>query len=72
MHRPNPNCFQLSRKATIREVDVAKLGGGFRWLTPLFSRALYKPKEKHLIRRNNFSRPPVTKYQTGQSCLPVA
>jgi hypothetical protein len=32
-----------------REVDVAKLGGGFRWLTPLFSRALYKPKEKHLL-----------------------
>jgi hypothetical protein len=39
MHSPNPNCFQLSRKATIREVDVAKLGDGFRWLTPLFSRA---------------------------------
>jgi hypothetical protein len=25
--------------AVDREVDVAKLGGGFRWLTPLFGRA---------------------------------
>jgi hypothetical protein len=34
---------------SIREADVAKLGGGFRWLTPLFRRVLYKPKEKDLL-----------------------